>query len=154
MFYGAHYLRVSLRISWALPVVQSVYKYVIRALRYLTVFTKYEYLQSKGSDFSCTAWPLKMGPIICPETAVTTYHSTLRRISEDRRSQINFGENMRRCRNDYHKGQGRNLGNTQVNRKKETKFSVREKKTYIVKTRIKRQKKEKYTVFGWRCREL
>jgi len=51
VFYGAHYLRVSLRISWALPVAQSVYKYVIRALRYLTVFTKYEYLQSKEVIF-------------------------------------------------------------------------------------------------------
>jgi len=55
MFYGAHNLRVSLCISWALPVVQSVYRYVIRALRYLTAFTKYEYLQSKENDFSWTA---------------------------------------------------------------------------------------------------
>jgi hypothetical protein len=40
---------------------------------------------------------------------------------------------MRRCRNDYHKGQGRNLGNIQLNRKKVTKFPLRKKKTYIVK---------------------
>jgi len=92
VFYGAHNLRVSLCISWALPVVQSVYKYVIRALRYLTVVTKYKYKQSKENYFSLTTLPLKMGPIVCPETAVTNYHSTLRRIPEERRSQISFGE--------------------------------------------------------------
>jgi hypothetical protein len=94
-----------------------------------------------------------MGPIVCLETAVTT---TLRCIESQKTADLRLvlGKRMRKCRNDYPKGQGRNLGNIQVNRKKETKFSVRKKKTYIVKTRIKRQKKEKYAVFGRRCREL
>jgi hypothetical protein len=34
-----------------------------------------------------TSWLLKMGPISCPETSVKDYHSTLRTISEERRSQ-------------------------------------------------------------------
>ena len=92
MFYGAHNLHVSLCVSWAVPVFQSIYKYMIRALRYLTIFTKYKYLQSKENDFSWTSWPLKMGPIVCSETSVTNYHSTLRRIPEERRSQIKIGE--------------------------------------------------------------
>jgi hypothetical protein len=32
-------------------------------------------------------WPLKMGPIVCPETSVQNYYSTLRNIPEERRSQ-------------------------------------------------------------------
>jgi len=32
--------------------------------------------------------PLKMGPIICPETSVRYYHYTLHNIPEERRSQI------------------------------------------------------------------
>jgi hypothetical protein len=35
---------------------------------------------------SWTSWPLKMGPISCPETSVNNYHSTLRNIPEERRS--------------------------------------------------------------------
>jgi hypothetical protein len=35
---------------------------------------------------SCTSWPLKMGPIYCPETSVKDYHSTLRNTPEERRS--------------------------------------------------------------------
>jgi hypothetical protein len=31
---------------------------------------------------------LKMGPIDCPETSVTTYQSTLRNIPEERRSRV------------------------------------------------------------------
>jgi hypothetical protein len=47
-----------------------------------------------GQDFqkeslSCwISWPLKMGPIGCPETSVQNYQSTLRNIPEERRSQI------------------------------------------------------------------
>ena len=37
---------------------------------------------------SWTSWPLKMGPIGCPETLVHNYHSKLRNIPEERRSQI------------------------------------------------------------------
>jgi hypothetical protein len=36
---------------------------------------------------SWTFWPFKMGPIGCPETSVKNYHSTLRYIPEERRSQ-------------------------------------------------------------------
>jgi hypothetical protein len=32
-----------------------------------------------------TAWPLKMGPIGCPETSVTNYKSTLRNMPKERR---------------------------------------------------------------------
>jgi hypothetical protein len=35
-----------------------------------------------------TSWPLKMVPIGCPETSVHNYHSTLRNIPEERRSQM------------------------------------------------------------------
>jgi hypothetical protein len=35
---------------------------------------------------SWISWPLKMGPIGCPETSVRNYHSTLRIIPEERRS--------------------------------------------------------------------
>jgi hypothetical protein len=34
-----------------------------------------------------TSWPLKMEQILCPETSVNDYHSTLRYIPEERRSQ-------------------------------------------------------------------
>jgi len=33
------------------------------------------------------SWPLKMGPIGCPETSVRNYHYTLRNIPEERRSE-------------------------------------------------------------------
>jgi hypothetical protein len=33
------------------------------------------------------SWPLKMGPIRCPETSVKNYHSTLCYTPEERRSQ-------------------------------------------------------------------
>ena len=36
---------------------------------------------------SWTSWPLKMGPIRCPETSVKYCHSTLRNIPEERRPQ-------------------------------------------------------------------
>jgi hypothetical protein len=36
-----------------------------------------------------TSWPLKMGPMQRPETPVKDYHSSLRNIPEERRSQIN-----------------------------------------------------------------
>jgi hypothetical protein len=34
------------------------------------------------------SWPLKMGPIRCPETSVNNYHTTPRNIPEERRSHI------------------------------------------------------------------
>jgi hypothetical protein len=36
---------------------------------------------------SGTAWPLKIGPISCPKTSVTNYHSTLRKTPEEPTSQ-------------------------------------------------------------------
>ena len=35
-----------------------------------------------------TSCPLNMGPIGCPETSIEDYHSTLRNIPEERRSQL------------------------------------------------------------------
>jgi hypothetical protein len=43
------------------------------------------HLQESRSKSSWT-WPLKMGPISCPETSVKVYHSTLRNIPKERRS--------------------------------------------------------------------
>jgi len=37
---------------------------------------------------SCTAWPLKMGPLGCPETSVRNCHSALRKIPKELRSQF------------------------------------------------------------------
>ena len=41
---------------------------------------------SNGKEFS--SWPLKMGPIWCPETPLRNYHSTLRNIGEEPRSKV------------------------------------------------------------------
>jgi len=42
----------------------------------------------KGQEIpsSWISWPLKLGPIGCPETSVRNYHHTLRKITEERRS--------------------------------------------------------------------
>jgi hypothetical protein len=40
---------------------------------------------STKSRKTWTSWPLKMGPILCPETSVQAYHSTLRNIPKERR---------------------------------------------------------------------
>jgi hypothetical protein len=40
--------------------------------------------QAVGLYLSWIAWPLKMGPIGCPETSVTNYQSDLRNIPEER----------------------------------------------------------------------
>jgi hypothetical protein len=42
---------------------------------------------SRVKNFTWTSWPLKMGPIICPERWIHNYYSNLRNIPEDRRSQ-------------------------------------------------------------------
>jgi len=42
------------------------------------------------TDVSWTAGPLKIGQIRCPETPVTNYQSTRRKIPEERRSQWYF----------------------------------------------------------------
>jgi hypothetical protein len=40
------------------------------------------------------AWPSKMGPTGCPRTPVTNYQSTLRNISEERRSHLHRGRSL------------------------------------------------------------
>jgi hypothetical protein len=45
-------------------------------------------LSSKVKLSSWTALPLKMKPLVCPETSVTNYQSMLRCISEQRRPQL------------------------------------------------------------------
>jgi hypothetical protein len=44
---------------------------------------------------SWTSWPLRMGPICCPETSVKSYHSTLRNIPEEHRSHQHRGGSMK-----------------------------------------------------------
>jgi hypothetical protein len=44
---------------------------------------------------SWTSWPLKMGPISCPETSVNEYHSTLRYTPEERRSHQHRGGSLK-----------------------------------------------------------
>jgi hypothetical protein len=44
---------------------------------------------------SSTFWPLKMGPISCPETSVQNYHPTLRNIPEERRSHQHRGGSLK-----------------------------------------------------------
>jgi hypothetical protein len=41
------------------------------------------------------SWPLKMGPIGCPETSVQNYHSTLRNIPEERRYHLHRGGSLK-----------------------------------------------------------
>jgi hypothetical protein len=42
-----------------------------------------------------TAWPLKMGPIGCPETSVKDYHSELHNIAEERRFNQHRGGSLK-----------------------------------------------------------
>jgi hypothetical protein len=44
---------------------------------------------------SWTYWPLKMGPIGCPETSVKNYHSPLRNTPEERRSHVHRGGSLK-----------------------------------------------------------
>ena len=50
---------------------------------------------------SCTAWPLKMGPMCFLETSVTNYQSTLRNIPEERRSHFHRGGSLKSRRESY-----------------------------------------------------
>jgi hypothetical protein len=43
---------------------------------------------SVASSRVLDSWPLKMGPIRCPETSVNNYHTTSRNIPEGRRNYI------------------------------------------------------------------
>ena len=44
---------------------------------------------------SWTSWPLKMGPIGCHETSVQNYHSALRNIPDECRSDLHCGGSLR-----------------------------------------------------------
>lgn len=48
----------------------------------------YRYVDETCAFLACclTSWPLKMGPIACPETSVCDYYCTLCKIPEERRS--------------------------------------------------------------------
>jgi hypothetical protein len=46
-------------------------------------------------DSDC--WPVKMGPIRCPETSVNNYHTTPRNISEERRSHVHLPSSGMLC---------------------------------------------------------
>jgi len=46
----------------------------------------------KGWEIQEERWPLRMGPIRCPETSVGNYHSRLRNIPEERRSHLHRSE--------------------------------------------------------------
>jgi hypothetical protein len=53
---------------------------------YIKVRTHFfQFVQSK-KNYSCTAWPLKMGPTGCPETSVNNYQSTLNNFPEEHAS--------------------------------------------------------------------
>jgi len=47
-------------------------------------------MQSKNN-----AWPLKMGPISCPETSLNNYQPRLRNVPEERRSDLYRGEGLK-----------------------------------------------------------
>jgi hypothetical protein len=53
--------------------------------------------QSKKHS-SRSVWPFKMGPIGCPETSITYYHSTLCNIPEEQRSHLHPGESLKLSR--------------------------------------------------------
>jgi hypothetical protein len=44
-----------------------------------------------------TAWPFKMRPIRCPETAITNYQSMLCNIPEERRPHLHCGGSPKSC---------------------------------------------------------
>jgi len=50
---------------------------------------------SIGPIFNDQACSSKIGPIRYPETSVTNYHSTLCNITEERRSQLHCGGNLK-----------------------------------------------------------
>jgi hypothetical protein len=47
------------------------------------------------SFFSSRTRPVKMGPILCPETSVNNYHATPRNIPEERRSHQDGGRSLK-----------------------------------------------------------
>jgi len=53
--------------------------------------------QLQGSSISLTIWPLKMGPIGCPETSVKNYYLMPRKIPKERKSCSKNIENKKVC---------------------------------------------------------
>jgi hypothetical protein len=49
----------------------------------------------KGQAVFLDCLTLQMGPVVCPETSVTNYQSTLRNIPEERRSHLHRGESLK-----------------------------------------------------------
>jgi hypothetical protein len=47
------------------------------------------------------AWPLKMGPICCPETSTGNYHSTRRKITEERRAHLHRDASLKSRKNNW-----------------------------------------------------
>jgi hypothetical protein len=56
----------------------------------------YERFRTKyQSHIQSSSRPLKMGPIRCPETSLNDYHSTLRNIAVERRSDQHHGGSLK-----------------------------------------------------------
>jgi hypothetical protein len=74
-------------------------KVVILYLRFGTIYRSH----LQGTRSPITSWPLKMGPIRCPETSVKDYHSTLRNTPEEHRSLQHRGRSLksRKCNSCY-----------------------------------------------------
>jgi hypothetical protein len=54
----------------------------------VTKVPTYKYVAWHPRKATRTLWPVKMGPIRCPETSVNSYHTTPHNIPEERRSHI------------------------------------------------------------------
>jgi hypothetical protein len=74
---------------------RSVFFRDISQRRVLIPYTRYG--QPTDPIFKGQEIPLKMGPIICAETSVENYHSTLRNIPEECVSHLYHGGNMISC---------------------------------------------------------
>jgi len=82
---GAHHI---LHVNGIRVKIGSAFFWDFRQRRMVVSYrrfgTTYRYvIQESGSHV-----PLKMGPIICPETSVRSYHSTLRKIPKGNRSHV------------------------------------------------------------------
>ena len=76
--------------NWAIPVSILVPEYCICSKILLVT----DYISRSSS-------PLKIGPISCPETSAEKYHSTLRKIPEERRSHLHRGLSLKPCTDVY-----------------------------------------------------
>jgi hypothetical protein len=55
----------------------------------------------QGFLFFLDSIPLKMEPIVCPDTSVHNYHYTLRHFPEERRSQLINDESLKSLKSDF-----------------------------------------------------